>query len=184
MDVVLASASPRRRKLLLKIAKRFRVSAANIDESIHSGEPFSKACVRLAEKKAEAVAAKEKGAVVIGADTIAYLGQRNFRKTDDGGKAKKILLFLRGKTHYVITGVCVIFPGGKKVKYSVKAAVRMKKYGEKGLASYLKSGEWKGRAGCYDISGRGKKLVAGVRGEKETVIGLPLRKLRLVLKGN
>jgi len=182
MELVLASASPRRRKLLGKIVRRFGVRAANIDEKIKTGEQFQKAAVRLAFRKAEAVSSENPDAVVIGADTIAYLGKKNFRKTNDEKKARRILTFLRGKTHFVITGVCVLFPSGKSVKYTVKASVSMKKFDEKTLASYLKSNEWKGRAGSYDISGKGKQLVANVRGEKETVVGLPLRRLRLLLK--
>ncbi|MCX6772643.1 MAG: Maf family protein [Candidatus Micrarchaeota archaeon] len=179
MKLILASASPRRERLLKKLVKRFSVKAAHIDETIHAGEPFSRACVRLAEKKARKVFDKQ--SVVIGADTIAYFRKKNFRKTSDARKAESILLFLRGKTHYVITGVCVTFPSGKQVKYSVKAAVKMKNFSNSELVSYLKSGEWKGRAGCYDISGKGAKLVQSVKGEKETVVGLPIKKLKNIL---
>ena len=179
MKLVLASASPRRERLLKRVAREFSVKVAKIDERIRRGESFPCACVRLAEMKARDVA--DGKSVVVGADTIAYLGRKNFRKTDDEGKARGILLELRGKTHYVITGVAVLFPNGKCAKYSVKAAVRMKKFSEKELSSYLKSGEWKGRAGSYDISGNGKRLVQSVKGEKETVIGLPLKRLRKII---
>lgn len=181
MDVVLASSSPRRKRLLKRVVKKFSVSAADVGEKVGKGEGFSKAAARLAEKKARAVAKHAKGEVVIGADTIAYRGKTIFRKTADAKVAKRILLSLSGKTHFVVTGVCVLFPGGKAMKYAVKAAVRMKKLEGKLLENYVKSGEWKGRAGCYDVSGRGAKLVASVRGEKETVVGLPLRRLKKIL---
>ena len=179
MEIVLASASQRRERLLKRIVKKFSVRVAKIDESIHAGESFSRACVRLAEMKARHVA--DGKSVVIGADTIAYLVRKNFRKTNDGKKARGVLLFLRGKTHYVITGVAVLFPSGKIVKYSVKARVKMKEFTDDKLESYLKYGEWRGRAGCYDVSGKGRRLVASVRGEKETVVGLPLKRLKLIL---
>lgn len=179
MAVVLASASPRRRRLLRRIVKRFSVRIAKIGEKIKAGESFSSACVRLAEMKARDVS--DGKSVVVGADTIAYLGKRNFRKTDDRKKARSVLLFLRGRTHCVITGVCILFPDGECVKYAVKSAVKMKKFVERELSSYLKSGEWKGRAGCYDVSGKGAALVESVKGEKETVVGLPLKRLKLVL---
>lgn len=179
MELVLASASPRRERLLKRIVKKFSVRIAKIDEKIGAGEAFQKAAERLAALKASAVA--DGKSVVVGADTIAYLGKRNFRKTDDEKKAKRVLLFLRGKTHYVITGVAVLYPSGKCVKYSVKAAVKMKKFSDAQLASYLRSGEWKGRASSYDISGKGHALVQSVRGEKETVVGLPLKRLKLIL---
>ena len=181
MRIILASSSPRRKRLLGKIVPKFLASSANISERILQGESFPSAAIRLAEKKAKAIAKKEKGAIVIGADTIAYRGREIFRKTNDGKLARKILASLSGKTHFVVTGVAVFFPNGRRVKYSVKAAVKMKKLSERQLASYLKCGEWKGRAGCYDVSGKGKALVESVRGEKETVVGLPLKRLRAAL---
>jgi septum formation protein len=181
MGVILASASPRRKRLLKKIVRHFEVKEAGIDERILHGKSFRHAAARLAYLKAKKVAKKEKNAVVIGADTVAFLGKRNFRKTENETTAKSVLNFISGKTHYVVTGVAVVFPRGKTVKYSVKAAVRMKKLNAKMINGYLKTGEWKGRAGCYDYSGKGRKLVASVKGEKETVVGLPLKKLRLVL---
>ena len=179
MDVVLASASPRRERLLKKITRKFSVKTAKIDEKIGAGETFQKAAERLAVLKASAVA--DGKSVVIGADTIAYFGKRNFRKTKDGTTARRVLSYLRGKTHYVITGVAVIYPSGRCVKYSVKARVKMKEFTDDKLESYLKYGEWRGRAGCYDVSGKGRRLVASVRGEKETVVGLPLKRLKLIL---
>jgi septum formation protein len=182
MKTILASASPRRERLLRKLVSRFSVEPAHIDERLRRGESFARACVRLAAAKARAVAAKNPRAIVVGADTIAYLGKKIYRKTDDARVARKILLELSGKAHYVITGVAVIFPDGECVKYPVRASVRMKKLNEKTLARYLKSGEWKGRAGSYDVSGKGRALVERVRGEKETVAGLPINGLRKVLR--
>ena len=163
MEIVLASSSGRRRKLLGKIARKFRVKKASVDERVLPGETFPAAAMRLAEKKAGAIAKRERGAVVIGADTIAYRGKKIYRKTSSAKTARKILLELSGKTHFVVTGVAILFPDRKRVKYFVKAAVRMKKYGEKELQEYLRSKEWKGRAGCYDYSGRGRRLVQSER---------------------
>lgn len=181
MGIALASGSPRRKRLLGKIVRKFSVAQTNASEKIRAGESFPSAAVRLALLKAKKAAAKRKNAIVIGADTIAFRGKKIYRKTENAGAARRILLELSGKTHFVVTGVAVLFPNGKRTKYSVKAAVKMKDYGKKGLESYLKSGEWKGRAGCYDFSGRGRKLVASVKGEKETVVGLPLKRLRKLL---
>jgi len=181
MEIVLASASGRRKRLLRSIVRKFSVAPADVNERIGKRESFPAAAMRLAVKKAQAVAKREEGAIVIGADTIAYLGKRNFRKTDDERVAKKALAFLSGKTHYVATGVAVIFPDGRIVKYAVKASVRMKALADSQLPPYIKSGEWKGRAGCYDISGKGARLVECIKGEKETVVGLPLKRLAKLL---
>ena len=181
MELILASASPRRARLLRKVARTFRVMPAHVDERLRQGELFARACLRLAEAKARAVARRERGAVVIGADTIAYRGKKIYRKTDNARTARAILLELSGKMHHVVTGVCVVFPSGKCVKYSVRASVKMKKLAPGMLDWYMASGEWRGRAGSYDVSGRGKKLVEKISGEKETVVGLPLKKLKLIL---
>ena len=181
MEIILASSSPRRERLLKRIVRAFSVRPAQVDERLRHGEGFARACVRLAEAKARAVASKEKGAAVIGADTIAYRGKEIYRKTDSARTARGILKELSGKTHYIVTGMCVIAPSGKCVKYFVRASVRMRKLTPKMLEWYMESGEWRGRAGSYDVSGKGRKLVARVGGEKETVVGLPLKKLRRIL---
>ena len=82
MEIILASASPRRAVLLHRIAGKISVMPAHIDERVHASEKFSEACVRLAIAKARKIARREKNAVVVGADTIAYLGRKNCRKTD------------------------------------------------------------------------------------------------------
>lgn len=181
METILASSSPRRARLLRKVVRIFSVKPARIGERLLRGESFPRACVRLAEAKARSVARKARGAVIIGADTIAYRGKKAYRKTDSASAARRILLELSGRTHYVATGVCVVFPSGKCVKYCVRAAVKMKKLTPKILEWYVASGEWRGRAGSYDVSGRGARLVAEVQGEKETVVGLPLKRLKLIL---
>lgn len=181
MKIVLASASPRRKRLLKGIVRKFTVKIARIAEGIHSGESFSHAAMRLAEMKAKKVAAKNADAIVIGADTIAYFGKRNFRKTESEDAARMALSFLSGKTHFVITGVAVLFPDGRRVKYYERASVRMRKLDAREIEAYLRCGEWRGRAGSYDVSGIGRELVANVRGEEETVVGLPLKRLRSVL---
>jgi septum formation protein len=183
MEVILASASPRRKKLLSRLVKRFSVVPARICERLKNGEGVAAACRRLARKKAMAAAAKKPGALVISADTAAFLGRRNFRKTDDAKKARAVLRALSGKAHTVATGVCVVFPDGKEVAYVERATVRMRRLPPNLLDWYMKTGEWKGRAGSYDVSGKGKRLVEEIKGERETVVGLPLKRLRRILKG-
>ncbi len=183
MEIVLASASPRRKRLLSKLVRRFKVAPADADERIGKRESFRAACVRLAALKARKAAARHKGALVIGADTIAYLGKKNCRKTNSMQVAAGILRGLSGKTHAVVTGVAVLYPGGRIVKYSVLSRVRMKRLNEKTIAKYLKTSDWKGRAGSYDASGRHARLVvARIQGEKENVAGLPLCRLRRIIK--
>ncbi len=182
MRVILASASPRRARLLRKIAGRFGVEPASVCERIGRGEAYVAAAKRLAGEKARKVALANPCCTVIGADTIAYLGKRNIRKTNSLQAAKRALSFLSGKTHSVATGVAVVFPSGKTVSYAVKADVRMKRLDGKTIDGYLRTGEWKGRAGCYDVSGIGGKLVAKIRGERKAVVGLPLARLAKLIR--
>ena len=183
MEIVLASSSPRRKRLLGKIVPVFRVSAADIVERVKEGEAFPAAAMRLAYLKAREVARKYPRTIVVGADTIAYRGRAIYRKTGKRAEAERILRELSGKTHYVVTGVMVLFPNGRRVRYSVRASVRIKLMEPGLLESYLKTGEWRGRAGCYDVSGKGARLVESICGEKETVVGLPVEKLKLILPG-
>ncbi len=178
--IILASSSPRRKRLLKKIAGKITVMRADVNERILSSESFPSAAKRLARAKAAAVAKKamRAKAIVIGADTIAYFGKTIFRKTKSRGNAERILRALSGKTHTVVTGVAIVFSSGREVTYAVSARVKMKKTDALTLERYLKSVEWRGRAGCYDISGNGGRLVERVVGEKETVAGLPLKRLR------
>jgi len=182
MDVLLASASPRRKRLLARVVRKFSVVPAHIGERMRHGEGFSRACIRLARAKARAVAKKRPGAIVIGVDTVAYFGKMNCRKTGNAARARAVLRALSGKTHTVATGVCVLFPGGREVSYVERARVKMRQLTPELLEWYMESGEWKGRAGSYDVSGKGKRLVEKITGEKETVVGLPLLRLKLILK--
>jgi len=182
MKIILASASPRREKILRKLVGNVLVKPAHIDEKIRAGEGFVRACVRLAKAKAECISDAVPLSLVIGADTIAYKGRKIYRKTDDERAARKILRELSGKTHYVITGVAIAYPSREGVCYYERSSVKMKKLSADEIELYLKAGDWQGRAGCYDISGKGAALVEKVIGEKETVIGLPIKKLKGLLR--
>ena len=181
MGIVLASASPRRKRLLAKLVRGFRTFESGVSERMLPGEGFRKAAIRLALAKAKKAARRHPGAIVIGADTISYLGKSAFRKTENKRQARRILAAISGKTHSVVTGVAVLFPSGRAEKYAKIARIRLKKFGKDELEAYLRSGEWMGRTGCYDLSGRAARFAKCVRGERETAIGLPLARLRKIL---
>lgn len=181
MNVILASESARRKYLLRKICRRFRVIPAKTKETVGKNENPAEAAERLARLKAFKVASKHKDSLVVAADTIAYFGKKIFGKTQTIKKAKTTLSFLSGKVHRVSTGVAIVFPSGKAISYTVTAKVKMKKLGEELIKRYIQSGEWKDRAGCYDISGLGKCLIEKVWGEREAVVGLPLKRLKIIL---
>ncbi|MCX8197065.1 MAG: Maf family nucleotide pyrophosphatase [Candidatus Micrarchaeota archaeon] len=182
MRVILASRSARRKRLLKKLFKKFLVVPADIDEKIKNCENPIQAAKRLAFLKAKKVAKKYKSAIVIGADTVVYVGKKIYGKAKTKQEARKMLIELSRRAHDVATGVAIFYPGKKAKVFVSKAKVKLNFANDKLLEEYLRTNEWKGRAGCYDISGAARNFAALVSGEKETVIGLPLRKLRTFLK--
>jgi len=173
----------RRKRILRRLVADFSVAPANVDERLRRGESFRAACVRLADVKARKAAEKRPNALVVGADTIAYLEKKNCRKTKSRRVAASILRTLSGKWHSVLTGVAIVFPSGKAVKYSVLSRVKMKRLDAGKIAGYLKTDDWRGRAGSYDASGKHAKMVIEkIVGERENVVGLPVRRLRKILE--
>jgi septum formation protein len=178
-DIVLASASPRRAALLRQVGLPFRVHASDADEESpglrrphESPEAFE---VRLALAKARAVAARLRGGLVIGADTVVVGRGKLLGKPRDGREAQAFLLRLAGRTHRVATGVAVLDAGtGRLATGGSTARVRMRAFGAEEAARYVATGEPLDKAGAYGIQGRGALLVEAIEGDYYTVVGLPL----------
>lgn len=194
LEVILASASPRRRELLERAGVKFHVVASDVDETLDDAlrsDPHA-AAQELAQRKAGAVvqqvlASKPQGKLfaVIGADTMVVLDGRIFGKPHGAGEAKDMLRALSGKTHEVITGVSVwmVAAGaqgnvnvGRKA-FEETSYVTFKELDDKTIADYLRLGESYDKAGAYAIQGEGGKLVEEVRGDYDNVVGLPVAKL-------
>ncbi|AEI66078.1 Maf-like protein [Corallococcus macrosporus] len=170
--LVLASASPRRRELLSQLDLRFTVSAADIDETPHAGEPARDYVGRLAREKARVVAARHPGAWVLAADTTVALGAELMGKPRDAEEAQAMLTRLSGRTHDVYTGVALA--GRHEEALVVHTRVTFRALSAAELAWYANTGEPLDKAGAYAIQGRGGVLVAGVEGSPSNVVGLPL----------
>ena len=179
--LVLASASPRRRALLAQIGIRpDTVSPAGIDETPRPGElprPYAR---RMAAEKAAAAA--EPGAFVLAADTVVSAGRRILGKPEDPAEAERYLRLLSGRRHRVATAVCVIAPE-RRAERLVETRVKMKRLGEAEIAAYLRSGEWRGKAGGYAIQGIGAAFVPEIFGSYTNVVGLPLPETAALLAG-
>jgi septum formation protein len=145
-----------------------------VDE-LDSGPP-AEVVVENAYRKAAAIASSAPDALVLGVDTIVSLGQRIFGKPDDSGHARATLTALSGRRHAVISGVCVIERGAVRTT-ATTTSVDFRRIGERTLAWYLATGEWRGRAGAYAIQGAGAALVAGIEGDYLNVVGLPVATL-------
>jgi septum formation protein len=177
--LVLASASPRRALILRELGVRFRVVASNVDESLRPGEDGAAAVERLAREKALRVARGET-LPVLAADTEVVCDGRVLGKPGDVQGAVAMLRGLAGRSHEVVTGLCLV--SGDAVRSGVeRTSVRFAPMSEAELAWYAATREPLDKAGGYHAFGLGSLFVEAVSGSPSNVAGLPVRLLlRLV----
>ena len=188
--LVLASASPRRLALLDRIGLApDLLNPADIDETPLRRETPRRLAIRLAEGKAD----KAKGdpqvkvmgdkVYILAADTVVGLGRRVLPKAETYQQASDCLNLLSGRSHWVYSAVCLMTPDGKKSTRCSETKVRFKRFSRDDLESYLKSEEWRGKAGGYAIQGRAEAFVRYLAGSHSGVIGLPLYETVHLLQG-
>ncbi len=179
--LVLASGSPRRIALLRALGVRFTVVDPGPDR-MWPGNAEPRHGVRaLALDKARRVAAQRPGAVVIGADTVVVVRGRRLGKPDNREQALDMLRRLHGRNHEVWTGIAVVRDGEQRTAAEC-TRVRMARLAEADLAAYVALGESFDKAGAYGIQGAAAQFVKGIEGDYFNVVGLPLARLRLVLR--
>jgi septum formation protein len=179
--LILASASPRRRELLERIAAGFVVRPSDVEERLADG-PLNAAVAALAVEKARAVARSAgAGSTVLGADTVVVIDGEPLGKPRDADEATRMLRRLRGRDHLVITGVAVV-EGERTASTAVVSRVFMARYGDEQIEDYVASGEPMDKAGAYAIQGLGGTLIVGLIGSSTNVIGLPLGATRRLLE--
>ncbi len=180
--LVLASASPRRRALLAQIGVvPEAVVPAEIDETPRKAELPRRYAERVAREKAEAVAARADG-LVLAADTVVAAGRRILGKPADAAEAVRFLLLLSGRRHRVTTAVCLAGAGAVRLR-TVETRVKMKRLSDAELSAYIRSGEWRGKAGGYAIQGIAAAFVPEIHGSYTNVVGLPLAETANLLAG-
>ena len=179
---ILASASPRRRDILKSAGYNFEIIASDKEQSSIKGVSPEKLAVRNACLKAEDVFSRieDKNSVVLGADTVVALSGEIFGKPKDENDARRILKYLSGKTHQVITGYCLI-SGDMRESGSVVTEVAFNELDEGRIDAYIKSGLYQGKAGAYGIQD-GFGLIKGFNGYYDNVVGLPLESIEESLK--
>jgi septum formation protein len=177
--LVLASASARRAHILGALGIPFRVCVSNIEELMLPGEDAAAGAERLARAKVRAVARHEK-LPVVGADTVVVCEGRILGKPASAAEAAQMLRLLAGRTHEVVTGVCL--QTGATARSGVeRTSVTFSPMTEEEIAWYAASGEPLDKAGAYHVDGRGSLFVESVAGSPSNVAGLPVRLfLRLV----
>ena len=169
--LVLASGSPRRAQLLARLDLHPEVRPPDVDETPHPDETPEAMVTRLAGRKAAAVA--RDGEVVVAADTVVVSDGQGLGKPVDDADAEAMLRRLSGRTHHVVTGVCVL-RGPLAAATRVTTAVTFRPLTDAEVAWYVATGEPAGKAGGYALQGAGAALVDRVEGSDTNVIGLPL----------
>jgi len=183
--VVLASASPRRRELLAQLVPEFEVLPADLDEdALTVSDPWETA-KRLAEAKAMAIAESRSESLIIGSDTVVALqtvdSYQQLSKPRDRQDAIAILGALSGKVHLVITGLALVWPGGKEVGCGT-TEVSFRELSLAEIEDYVDTGEPMDKAGGYAIQGGAAGFVQGTDGSISNVIGLPMELLEEMLE--
>ena len=185
-NIVLASKSAVRKKILNENGIKCLIEPANIDEeSIKKSLLNEKATPEiisknLAELKANKISKKQNEKLVIGADSVIDLEGEIISKPLDRNEALKILKKLNGKKHYLISSVCISKNGSMIWNYTDKAALTMKKMSDEELKEYLKkiSDEALFAYNVYQIEGEGRKLFSDIKGDEDTIMGLPIKKIK------
>ena len=183
MNIILASASPRRRELLERIGiTDFTVAAPNVDESVDPGLSPAAMVEQLSLRKAKA-AARNFGPddLILAADTVVALDGAILGKPRDKDDAFAMLSALSGREHRVYTGVTVL-QGDKIVTQHEETAVAFRALSPDEIWGYIATGEPLDKAGAYGIQGVGALLVPSIRGDYSNVMGLPVFRLGQILR--
>ena len=183
MEIILASASPRRKEILQNTKLKFEIEKSDIEEIILENESPEDMVVRLAYEKAFDVAKKNKDKLVIGADTIVALDNEVLGKPKDKQEAYQMIKKLSNKTHKVITGISLInLKENKVIKDYVVSCVTFKDLSENSIKDYINTNESLDKAGAYGIQGYGALLVKTIQGDYFNIVGLPISRLSDLLK--
>lgn len=175
-DIILASASPRRRELMGLIAKDFKVIPSSVDETVPEGTKALAQAEYLAQIKARDIAEKYPHSIVIGADTCVVADNQVLGKPKDKADAERMLRLLSGKIHKVVTG-CAIVKGKEFVSFSNITDVEFFPLTDDEIAEYINTSEPYDKAGAYGIQGKASLFVKAIKGDYFNVVGFPVSQL-------
>jgi len=185
-QLVLASASPRRRELLAQIGLSPTVMVADIDETPQKREKPQPYALRMASEKVLKVRDQNAETVnhfVLAGDTVVACGQRILPKTEDEASARACLALLSGRRHRVYGGIALISPNGNLRTRLVTSTVRFRLLGQNDIDSYIATGEWQGKAGGYAIQGIAALFVQQISGSYSNIVGFSLFDVAAMLGG-
>jgi len=169
--LLLASRSPQRRAILEQLAIPFEAVVPQYDEELTGADPVAEV-ERHAQGKARSVAGIAGGRPVLGVDTEVVLDGRVYGKPGDEAEAEAMLEELSGRTHEVVSGLCLLTPAWEELGHAV-TRVSFRALTPRELGLYVVSEEWRQRAGGYAIQGLGGALVERIDGDYMNVVGLP-----------
>tara|TARA_B100001123_G_scaffold141077_1_gene163944 strand:- start:505 stop:1089 length:585 start_codon:yes stop_codon:yes gene_type:complete len=189
-NIILASKSEVRRKILEENGIKCKVLPSNVDEDFVKNSLLKKKITpeiiskNLAELKANKISQKEPNNIVLGADSIIDLNGQIISKPSSREEALKILKKLNGKTHNLISSVCMSKNGSMIWNFTDKAALTMKKMSDKEIVDYLKKikDESLYAYNVYQIEGEGRSLFSKIEGDENTIMGLPIKQIKEYLK--
>ncbi len=174
-QIILASASPRRKQLLSSVGLKFKTVPAHLDEIYLNGETPNQHARRLAQSKAKIISEKYPDAWVLGADTIVVIDGQILGKPENKAQAKKMLQKLSGRTHKVHTAFTITRAASSISRTLViQSAVSFKNISPDEIKWYISSKEPYDKAGGYAAQEKGASFIKSVRGSYTNVIGLPL----------
>lgn len=179
MNLILASASPRRRELMQLYGLPFTVGAADIDETMNPNLPPEQEVARVSRLKAQALAAPD--SVVVAADTIVVLDGRILGKPKTQAQAIEMLTALSGRSHRVMTG-CTVLMGDRAETFTEITSIHFRQLTRQEIENYVATGEPMDKAGAYGIQGGAALFCQGMEGDYYNVMGLPVCRLHQVLK--
>ena len=169
--LLLASRSPQRRAILVQLAIPFEVIVPEYEEEPTGADPATEV-ERRAQGKARSVAGSADDRPVLGVDTEVALDGRVYGKPADATEAEAMLEALSGRTHEVVSGLCLLTPAWEEVRHAV-TRVSFRALTPRELGLYVASDEWRDRAGGYAIQGLGAALIERIEGDYLNVVGLP-----------
>ncbi len=187
MELILASASPRRLELLKQVEiTPDKIIPADIDETARKKELPRPYVERIAVEKAQKVyrELEDKNVIILSADTVVIVGRRIVQKPEDEKEAKEFLKLLSGRRHKVLTSVAVINPEGELKTRTVTSVVKFKNLSQQEINNYVANkNNWEGKAGAYGIQKLAGAFISFISGSYSNIVGLPLYETVSLLKG-
>ncbi len=186
MKIVLASKSPRRKEMLIEAGYDIEVDVSNFDELSVKESDIKELVKAIAKGKATTVADrhKEEDAIIVAADTLVYFEGKEIGQQHNDEDAKTCIQKLLGKTHQVLSGICIMnLTTGNMLQDVEESKVTLKNVPEKTLIAYIKSGQYKGKAGAYNIADpEFDSFVESIEGSYSNIMGFPIDKIKQMIE--